>query len=245
MKRSLIPLIVLLLLFPAFAFADVIVEPENGFFRTHRSDCQHREGRTYLANGPDGTLPLYTAPGGTVSETLKSGASFYCQWTYTDKEGIVWGFSEQHAAWAPLGYTLVQYDYIAFEAEHKDEIITEANQTAERLPVAYLYAYPGASNPIRMENVDLTAEKQYTDGQGRQWGFISYIYGIRNKWFCLNDPGSDELIGEKKAPVSSGFEAPAQLPTATNRGVIAGVVGGVALLTLVVVLLAFRRKKKA
>lgn len=43
----------------------------------------------------------------------------------------------------------------------------------------------------------------------------------------------------------SGYEAPEELPTVSNRGVIAAVVGGVALVTLAVVLLLFRRKKAA
>ena len=103
MKRILALAFALLLLLPSLAFADVIVEPDNGFYRTHQKECHHREGRTYLADGPDGSLNLYTAPGGTVSETLQNGAAFYCQWTYTDKQGIVWGFSERHGAWAPLG----------------------------------------------------------------------------------------------------------------------------------------------
>ena len=61
-------------------------------------------------------------------------------------------------------------------------------------------------------------------------------------WGC---PASDQLSGEKKADVPSGYEAPEELPTASNRGVIAAVVGGVALVTLAVALLLFRRKKAA
>ncbi len=245
MKRIFALLFALLLLVPSLAFGDVIVEPENSFYRTHQSDCHHQDGRFYLADGPDGSLNLYTAPGGIISETLQNGAGFYCQWIYTDKQGTAWGFSERHDAWAPLGYTLVQYDYIAFEAEHRSEIKAEAGQTLELLPVAYLYPYPGSPNPTRMENVDLTAEKSYTDEQGRQWGYVSYIYGIRNKWFCLDEPGNDKLTGERKAPVPSGYEVPQTLPSATKTTVIAGVVGGVALVTLVAALILFRRKRKA
>ena len=245
MKRILAVLFALLLLLPSLAYGDVILEPDNSFYRTHQQECRRQAGRTYLANGPDGVLNLYTAPNGTVAEKLQNGTAFYCQWTYTDKDGNVWGYTEPQEAWVPLGYTLVQYDYIAFELDHMDEIVSEAGKTTDLLPVAYLYPYPGASDPIRMENVDLTAQKMYTDEQGRQWGFVSYIYGVRNRWFCLDDPGNDKLTGEKKAPVPSGYEAPAQLPTATNRGVIVGAVGGVALVTLAVVLLLFRRKKKA
>ena len=245
MKRILAMVFALVLLLPSLAFADVIVEPDNSFYRTHKEECQHREGRTYLADGPDGSLNLYTAPGGTVSETLQNGAAFYCQWTYTDKQGIVWGFSEGHGAWVPLGYTMVQYDHIAFREEHADKITTPTNTMTMECKSVYLYEYPGAPNPLQMGNLDLTAEQLYTDEQGRQWGYVSYVYGIRNKWFCLDDPANDQLSGEKKAAVPSGYEAPEELPTVSNRGVIAAVVGGVALVTLAVVLLLFRRKKAA
>ena len=245
MKRILALVFALVLLLPSLAFADVIVEPDNSFYRTHKEECQHREGRTYLAKGPDGSLNLYTAPGGTVAETLQNGAAFYCQWTYTDKQGFVWGFSERHGAWAPLGYTMVQYDHIAFRKEHADKITAPTNTMTIECKSVYLYEYPGAPNPLQMGNLDLMAEQLYTDEQGRQWGYVSYIYGIRNKWFCLDDPASDQLSGEKKADVPSGYEAPEMLPAASNRGVIAAVVGGVALVTLAVVLLVFRRRKRA
>lgn len=245
MKKALVLLFSLLLLLPSLAFADVIVEPENSFYRTHQSECQRREGRTYLANGPDGALPLYTAPGGTVAITVNNGAAFYCQWTYTDKEGVVWGFSERHEAWAPLGYTLVQYDHLAFEAEHRGEIIANANGESVQYESVCLYEYPGAVDPIELVLVELYAEQLYTDEQGLQWGFVSYIYGIRNKWFCLDDPANDQLTGEQKAPVSSGFTAPEKLPAATRTEIVATVVGAVSAIALVAVLVLFRRKKKA
>ena len=164
---------------------------------------------------------------------------------YTDKQGIVWGFSERHGAWAPLGYTMVQYDHIAFREEHADKITTPTNTMTMECKSVYLYEYPGAPNPLQMGNLDLTTEQLYTDEQGRQWGYVSYVYGIRNKWFCLDDPANDQLSGEKKAAVPSGYETPEELPTVSNRGVIAAVVGGVALVTLAVALLLFRRKKAA
>ena len=244
MKKTLVLLFVLLLLVPALAFADVIVEPDNSFYRTHHSECQRWTGRTYLANGPDGTLDLYTAPTGTVAETLKNGTAFYCQWAYTDKEGAVWGFSERHEAWAPLGYTLVQYDETAFELEHGNEIITAADQPVTEYATVYLYEYPGASDPIQLDRVDLIAEKLYTDDQGRQWGFVSYIHAIRDKWFCLDEPANPDLAGAKRAAVPSGFQTPTMLPTGSQLGVIIGVVCGVAVGTLTAVLILFRRKRR-
>ena len=245
MKKILALLFALLLLVPSLAFADVIVEPENSFYRNHQSECRHQEGRTYLADGPEGKLALYTAPNGTVSETVDNGTAFYCQWVYTDKQGIVWGFSERHGAWAPLGYTKVQYDHIAFEEEHADKIVAGTERTETEYAAVYLYEYPGAANYIELQGVGLMAEKLYTDEQGRRWGFVSYIYGIRNRWFCLDDPANDGLTEQKKEAAPSGYEAPAELPASSVTGVVIGVVCGVALLTLLAVLILFRRKKQA
>ena len=245
MKRSLALILALLLLLPSLAFADVIVEPSNSFYRTHQKDCQRRTGRTYLANGPDGTLNAYTAPNGTVSDTLRNGDAFYCQWTYTDKQGAVWGFSERHEAWVPLGYTLVQYDTIAFEEEHKAQIESGTDRNPIEYETVYLYPYPGASNPYPLDSVGLVAEKVYIDDQGRRWGFVSYIYGIRDRWFCMDDQANGELTGGPQAPALSGFTAPEKLPTGSKTAVLAGVVGSVALITLAVVLVLFRKRRKA
>jgi len=245
MKRILALLFALLLLVPSLAFADVIIEPENSFYRTHQKDCEHSSGRTYLANGPDGTLNAYTAPNGIVTETLKNGTAFFCQWTYTDGQGAVWGYSERHNAWIPLGYTLVQYDHISFQEEYADKIEVGEDRTMDELPVAFLYECPGAPNPIQMERIGLTTNRFYTDEQGRLWGYISYIYGIRDKWFCLDDPGNGELTTAKREDVPSSFDAPVVLPTVSKTGIIAGAVGGIALVTLAVVLILFRKKRKA
>ena len=241
MKKALV-LLFSLLLVPSLVFADVIVEPENGFYRSHQKDCQHREGRTYLADGPDGILNLYTAPNGTVSKTLENGDAFFCQWTYTDKEGVVWGFSEKHEAWAPLGYTQVRYDHISFREEHGAEITEAAARTGMEYETVYLYEYPVAPDPIRLDQVELTAEQSYIDDQGRQWGYVSYIYGIRNKWFCLDDPASEQLTGAPRDIAPSGFEAPASLPTGSQTVTVIAVVAGIAAVTLIAVLFLFRRK---
>ena len=45
MKKILALLFALLLLMPSLAFGDVIVEPDNSFYRTHQQECQ-------LADGP-------------------------------------------------------------------------------------------------------------------------------------------------------------------------------------------------
>ncbi len=247
MQRWFIVLLALLLMLPSVAFADVIVEPDNGFFARHREECSHVRGRTYLADGPDGSLPMYTAPGGTRSKTVPNGEAFYCEWVYTDGSGSVWGFSDRHGLWTPLGHTLVQYDDGAFRAEYGDRIVpnSEGRSVPENTPIA-MYGYPGAPDPFRMDmGGELIPEELYVDGQGRTWGSVGYYYGVRNKWVCLDDPSSESLGGEPKAPVPSGYALPRTLPSGSKTGLIAAVVGGVALVTAAAVLILFRKKRKA
>ena len=247
MKRWFIALFVLLLLLPSLAFADVIVEPENTFFWKHQAECSHMEGRTYLANGPDGSLSLYNAPGSSAAKTVPNGEAFYCEWIYTDQDGNVWGYSSRHELWAPLGYTLVQYDHVAFREQYGDQFIPndEGRSIPEGQPIA-MYAYPGAPDPFLVDMGDgLTPAELYVDAQGRTWGSVDYYYGIRNTWVCMDDPANENLQNGAMEPLPAGFSAPKSLPSGSRLGLIACVVGGVVLVTAAVILILFRRKKRA
>ncbi|MBQ6426375.1 MAG: hypothetical protein IJJ92_06240 [Clostridia bacterium] len=246
MKRWIIILLALLILLPSVASADVIVEPENSFFWKHQQECSHIEGRTYLANGPDGALSLYPAPGSAGSKTIPNGEALYCEWIYTDKEGNVWGYSQRHELWAPLGYTRVQYDNVAFRAENKDKIVPNDGRSVPAETPKALYEYPGASNPFLVDmGESIWPEELYVDAQGRTWGSVGYYYGIRNTWVCLDDPANENLQGEAKDPLPSGFSAPKSLPSGSRIGIILYVVGGIMLLSAAAVLILFRKKKHA
>lgn len=243
MKRWFFIILAILLLVPSIAFADVIIEPENGFFRKHREECSHIGGRTYLADGPDGSLTLYTSPGSAGAKDIPNGEAFYCEWIYTDKEGTVWGFSQRHELWVPLGLTLVQYDDAAFRAEFRNKIVPNDGRSVEGRPLA-MYAYPGAPDPFLLDMGEgLTPEELYVDEQEFTWGSVGYYYGVRNKWICLDDPSNEKLQGEAKAPVPSGYTAPRSLPSGSGIGLILYIVGGIAVITAVTVLVLFRRKK--
>ena len=245
MKRWHIALFLLLLLLPAVALADVIVEPENSFFWNHQKECSLIEGRTYLADGPDGTLTLYDAPGSTGAKNIPNGEAFYCEWIYTDREDTVWGFSQRHELWAPLGYTQVQYDHIAFREECGDQIVPNDGRSIPDGQAIAMYAYPGAPNPFLTDmGGGLTPEDLYVDESGRTWGSVGYYYGIRNKWVCLDDPANENLGTEAEAPLPAGFSAPKSLPSSGSRiGIVAGIVGAVVLISAATILVLFRRKK--
>ena len=41
----------------------------------------------------------------------------------------------------------------------------------------------------------------FVDEAGRTWGFVSYMYGRLNAWFCLDDPeGEDFPVRDVAAP---------------------------------------------
>lgn len=51
-----------MLLLPCMALADVILEPEDSFYKRHSDQCTYQAGRTYIAAGEGGSAPVYGAP---------------------------------------------------------------------------------------------------------------------------------------------------------------------------------------
>jgi len=64
----------------------------------------------------------------------------------------------------------------------------------------------------------------YVDDEGREWGFIAYIYGHRQIWVCLDDLSNQEIPAFSAAPVpnlhtasgSSGTEQTDRNPSNTT-----------------------------
>lgn len=44
-----------MLLLPCMALADVILEPEDSFYKRHSDQCTYQAGRTYIAEGEGGS----------------------------------------------------------------------------------------------------------------------------------------------------------------------------------------------
>ena len=253
MKRtvSLILALALVLALAPGVLADVIVEPEDAFYREYRSHC-HSHDRGYFAAGPDGAVTVYKSPKSPVVVTeLENGEYVWIGWTYTDSDGNAWGYCEHWnnedfvrdwTGWMPLDHLLLKYDSISFREEFSDRIEDRGGQVEGQgnFPVVF-WEYPGSGEVY----ASLTAgdgyvpeyEGVFTDDAGRSWGFVGYYMGLRNVWICLDAPGAgyEELYAEHPPqqvthPVQSG--TPAQIkPDGPGMGAVIAAVCAVAVLS--------------
>jgi len=194
-KKCLFALIaVCFLLSPSLiAYADVIVEPENDFYNRHRSDIKYL-GRSFSANGPDGFASVRREPGsGRNIATIPNGEIVYLQYSCL-YDGNHWGFNFRYSGWIIIDELLVLYDYVAFEKDHRHEFFDYDGDYSEieKTRSAVAWPWPGADAPLwTFEDLDtegFRVSHAYMDEDGREWGFVAYLYGSRNIWVCLSDP---------------------------------------------------------
>ena len=152
---------------------------------------------------------------------------------------------------------VLKYDYLSFEEEYADEIHPYDGQFAgydgDAAEIAF-YEYPGAPEPKALweaaEILDqLTSTEDsyiastFTDEDGRTWGYVAYLFGTRNLWFCLDEPdGRDFPVRQVGTPELTA----AQEPTLPARGYVPYILSGLLVIAVVAtaaVLLARRKKK--
>lgn len=199
---------VMLLVFTAgniAAKADVIAEPMNdSFYEDHRNECEYQP-RNYIVNGPGETVDGYVSPEDhEISVQLNNGDRVHIEMTYRDENGILWGvydkFSdiglsvEEMTAWIPMDYLSPVYDHISFENEYYASIKNERGTvTLPESGILRFYKYPGEGNTEFETKSEYFPEapvygKTFTDENGHNWGFVTYHYGIRNVWICIDAP---------------------------------------------------------
>ena len=122
MKRrigSLILVLTVLLTLCAVAQADVLWEPDNNFYVKNADQCDYI-GRQYYANGDEGFITLWEAPGGT--RAVHQFQNGYTLWVYYQFEdwacAVVWGDEGEITGWAPMEDFVLKYDYLSFEEEY-------------------------------------------------------------------------------------------------------------------------------
>lgn len=191
------------------AFADVLWEPDNRFYRDHYGDCQYHN-RSYTTNSSKGYVDIRSAPDGVVTAQAENGQRVNVYFTYQD-----WGYISNTGieGWAPLSDLSLIYDYRSFEAEHGDEILPVDKSVTDPLFDAYLetgkttlviWSYPNAERFSHYYTGDQGLELleglkeygvfTYTDEEGHLWGYCSYLYGHRNFWILLDDPSAGDGV---------------------------------------------------
>ena len=218
MKRIPTCILTLLMLFSltAPAFADIMWEPDdNTFFEKHRRDCAY-ENRSYYANGKDGFITLLDAPdGGMVRAQYENGEVLWVGYTYRDWALVSrWEDGNSFSGWMPMADLTLVYDYLCFAEEYADQITEYNGEFADYnggAKVFNFYEYPGAaeikhsfeaSGDMGWDIVgNLTGAHRnssyissiFVNGDGRTWGFVNYMYGYRNGWFCLDEPDGERF----------------------------------------------------
>jgi len=255
MRRKLSALLLSLLAALALALpasADMIWEPIDNFYEKHSEQCDY-VNRTYELAGYDGTVTVFTAPGGMNKAALDNGLRGNIQFTWRGK-GTVWGYlcwvdGSDVEGWVPMDDLSLVYDSRQFWEDHASEI-TESAPVPVDFREAVLYRYPcGPSAGTLEEDSDYMRFSEvfnqlYTDENGLRWGYVGYYMGTRERWVCLDDP-MNEHLDTGVVPVSPsaaqlrGSETVAAGPPALL--IAAVLVGGVAVVTGALIL---KRKKR-
>ncbi len=201
MKVFLFTLVALLLLVPALpAAADVIVEPRDDFYEDNLEHCT-RDPHSYIINSAAGYTYLYKNPKSSTSlEGFSNGESVYIEFLYTDpNDGNVWG-CYQDRGWFRMSDLSRIYDSDSFREEFQAEIRPYVEdysfEASEENPVT-LWAYPGGAmkDRVNFPHILENVSGVYNDGAGNTWGYIGYLYGMRDVWICLSDPYSTTVGG--------------------------------------------------
>ena len=215
-KKIVLTLILAGLIFiPAFsAYADVLVEPNNDFYNKNRRYVVQLD-RSFSVNAPRGFAVMKEEPGARGEITrIGNGETIFVNNSCL-YNGEYWGLTTGYPVpeqgrsadgWIRMDDLLVLYDYIAFAEEHFNEFYDYKGdfEEIERAGAAVVWPWPGAEAPIwKVEELDTEyfgVSFAYTDESGREWGFVTYLYGSRNIWICLSDPLNPDISVFNPAP---------------------------------------------
>ena len=225
-KRSILFMLLVacfLLISTCFAYADLIIEPANDFFSRNRRECVFL-GRSFCVNGAVGSVSVKEAPGSKKEiAVIENREIIFLEYSCLYK-GEYWGLAsivnpdKTSAQWRLYGWVntnqlFVFYDYVAFEEGHFKELYSYKGDYAEikKTGAAIAWPWPGAGAPLwTIEDLDTSSFRvsyAYTDEQGREWGFVTYLYGSPNIWFCLSDPLNRDIPAFNPAPEPTPWES--------------------------------------
>jgi hypothetical protein len=219
-SKFLLLAICFFLMLPLAARADVLFEPNNDFYTRHRNECVVL-GRQFYANGEIGYVSLSAEPGSKdEGDIIENGEILDIMFTY-NHNGETWGVTEIYSpdksydewsnGWIPMDQLLLVYDFISFDEEHQNEYYHydgTFKETDEATEIVF-WTWPG-SGVERSAYMDeawiadisgaIDRYKIYKDEEGREWGFISYLYAIRNVWVCISDPSNHDIPAFNQEP---------------------------------------------
>ncbi len=237
-------------------FADVIVEPEDAFYRAHADECVYNRYRTYTVNTEVGHAYVYVSPDSSLTvKGWPNGTEVVISWIYTDKNGDDWGLFSQ-GGWFRMADLTVVYDSFSFIEDHREEMTgyTEGSYTleaSEEKPIP-MWSYPGKRSDaaFNSDNIAEYISMLYTDGDGVVWGYISYYKSRRNIWVCASDPygdgtvtPADPALSEWKAEPTPAGEIPMSEGNVKLLLAVGALVCTVVVVTAVVISVRFKKKE--
>ena len=208
-KRLILILAIIFCFCPVFtAYADAVYEPNNDFYNRYADECVYL-GRYFQVNGGDGFATALDKPGsGKEIAALENGEKLYIQFSCLYK-GEYWGIASFQTngpsgerwldGWIRMDELLFLYDYVAFDEEHLDEYYQYQGDYAEikKAGGVVVWQWPGSGVPqLTIEDLDTEnfwVSSAWVDKDGREWGFVTYLYGNRNIWVCLSDPLNSDI----------------------------------------------------
>lgn len=262
---------IMLLALAATAFADVMWEPmENQFYDRQRDECEYN-ARSYYANGKEGFVTLWDAPGGSlVKAQYQNGELLWVGYTYKN-----WALASmwlpddrtEVTGWVPMADLYLQYDHISFEEEYGDQFVDYNGEFAGYTPqdegeTFWFWEYPHAGSPREriQTNEDMldalrgTAEQQshiskvYVDQSGQSWGYVTYLYGIRNFWLLLDNPTGGGIttscVPEVDGLIYSGEIIPPQEPVMPGKSYLPAILTAAVVVVTAGALAFFYGKRK-
>ena len=259
LSLALICLMLTVLAIPAAA--DIIYEPNNLFYNTHKDDCEYLRVRHYVANSEAGYVYLYQSPDNPMTvRSYPNGEEVAITWLYTASDGAQWGLNGDESGWICLSDWSLVYDSREFLKDHEAECVPFEGESAAEIPATeekpvIAWSYPGgdrAKYTLSSGNVAYFVGQTYTDANGTVWGHIGYMYGMRDFWVCLSNP-YDESVGGYALPEHeiTLIQAPvAQEDIPVSGGnrtalIVAGVLTvGVVIGTAVIIRTRFSKKKE-
>ena len=222
------------------ASADIIWEPEDDFYESHRGECVYN-GRLYQAAGYDGSVKVYSSPKNAMSiKSLENGERVRVQFEWSGN--VVWAYvyNEDVGGWVPMGDLSLVYDSQEFIKDHEGQIV-KGEAVEVDFDQAWLYSYPGGpKDHVLKEDEDYMSFDEiftslYTDDNGLRWGVVGYYKGHRNGWVCLDDPMNETLDTAVVAVAPSAAQQQGA-PTVTHTEWSNDLVLAAALVTAVVIL---------
>lgn len=256
MKRKLFALLLTLLSVSALivpASADIVWEPEDSFYEKHYAECAY-VGRGYQLAGYDGSVTVFTAPGGMNKATLDNGLKGTIQFTWTGS-GTSWGYlcrvsGSDVEGWVPMDDLSLVYDSQQFMADHAGEI-TAGDPAPVDFHEAALYSYP--NGPLwgttlqereKYQPFSQVFTQLYTDENGLRWGYVGYYMGQCDAWVCLDDPMNEGLDAEIVPTSPSPAQVRGSATVTAGPPLLLIAAGLVAAVTAMTAALILRLKKR-